>query len=506
MKKIEPLDFYLMRIPAFPINKLMDLNKIMDSNPSNDNTDKYITYFLEPFFLKAIYLSSKVLYKELIKFKNNELEDPKKKKKLVNSLYKYYVRMCTRPTPYGLFAGYFFGNAEDGETDIIINNDNLNPIINLDMAYLSHLQSFLIKNNNDIRFNEIFYSNNTLYALNNKFRYVNFTNSSGEKKYFLNEVSYSEMLEYIIDISKNGMTLNELLDNLSNNVDGGTNEQFQQYLNELINFNILVFEEINIYSEDNPGKQFYNRYKNFINVESIGNIKNLESNFSLKKIIKKEKELENLSKTKFKNYFNLTLNINTKSNRISSKVLDEISRNISDLKHLKNKTTPEDLLNFRKKFYKKYGSKEVPLNEALDFDIGLGYGLQVSENITEFPIINNVYSPKSKINTKYDLNLLKFLDKRLKDCLINNLYTIELDSNDIQEIKKRGLESEDHVENSYIMGAILSKSYKELDNGNYYFLAKTNMPSPYMGSLLARFDYVDKIGTNRIKNMNRFAS
>ena len=58
----------------------------------------------DDFFMEAIYVASPNLYEEVIKLKNGELKTEKDKEKILKSLFRYYYRMCTRSTPFGLFS------------------------------------------------------------------------------------------------------------------------------------------------------------------------------------------------------------------------------------------------------------------------------------------------------------------------------------------------------------------------------------------------------------------
>ena len=82
----------IVRTPSIPFNDDISeafLKKILD-----DAT-----------FLEALYLASPVLYQEAMNWKEGKISDPKKLQKIPISLGKYYLRMCSRCTPFGLFAG-----------------------------------------------------------------------------------------------------------------------------------------------------------------------------------------------------------------------------------------------------------------------------------------------------------------------------------------------------------------------------------------------------------------
>ena len=69
---------------------------------------------------EAIFLGSPVLYDEIQKFLNGALVVPKEVNKLKMSVLRYYTRMSTRCTPFGLFAGFSLGQlGETSEMELV---------------------------------------------------------------------------------------------------------------------------------------------------------------------------------------------------------------------------------------------------------------------------------------------------------------------------------------------------------------------------------------------------
>src|SRR5690242_13853657 len=70
-----------------------------------DFTEEDIIGLLQqPWFREAIYIASPELHDECVRFLKGELQ-PEKKQKLILSLARYYARMNSRSTPFGVFAG-----------------------------------------------------------------------------------------------------------------------------------------------------------------------------------------------------------------------------------------------------------------------------------------------------------------------------------------------------------------------------------------------------------------
>ena len=86
------LKHLIVRTPSFPFN--------------DDISEEFLIKLLDNAkFIEALYLASPVLYQEAINWKEGKITDSKKLQKIPISLGKYYLRMCSRCTPFGLFAG-----------------------------------------------------------------------------------------------------------------------------------------------------------------------------------------------------------------------------------------------------------------------------------------------------------------------------------------------------------------------------------------------------------------
>src|SRR5690606_20264688 len=102
----QPLDFFLLRRPLLPTDLLYDLNKEIGLNPGSFD-ERILSLFSQPLLAEAVSLASPGLYNAFLRLKENR--EAKGGKKILNALYKYLIRMCTRATPYGLFAGIATG-------------------------------------------------------------------------------------------------------------------------------------------------------------------------------------------------------------------------------------------------------------------------------------------------------------------------------------------------------------------------------------------------------------
>ncbi|MBP5222815.1 MAG: lantibiotic dehydratase [Lachnospiraceae bacterium] len=104
---------FMIRTPSFPIDLLLNhIGQIddMDSMMSLFGIPDYKQQFDE-----AILAASYDLY-EAVKHYSKQDATTKDTEYLLNSLYKYFSRNCTRCTPFGLFSTVSFGEITGEKT------------------------------------------------------------------------------------------------------------------------------------------------------------------------------------------------------------------------------------------------------------------------------------------------------------------------------------------------------------------------------------------------------
>src|SRR5688572_33246336 len=91
-------------------------------------------------FMEAVYLASPVLYEECIKWRDGHITAKKDIDKITRSLSKYYTRMSSRCTPFGLFSGCAVVNWNyEQPTAVTVSSASISRHTRLDMHYLCAL-------------------------------------------------------------------------------------------------------------------------------------------------------------------------------------------------------------------------------------------------------------------------------------------------------------------------------------------------------------------------------
>ncbi|MEP7143443.1 MAG: lantibiotic dehydratase [Ferruginibacter sp.] len=494
-------DFYLIRTPLLPLNLLEQFNEL----PHAGLNKRLKTIFAQPYLQEAIYIASPELFQEFQKWLQGYLLDEKEVDKLVISIYKYLLRMCSRCTPYGLFAGCAVGEFGEISRVRLAHPDQHKKHCRLDMNYVAELAA-MINGLPEVQSQLCFHPNNSLYKIGNKCRYAEFKIENKFRTYHLTEIACSDYLEKILKTASHGATLTALTKTIvSNDI---TEEEAKAFVMELIQNQVLV-------SELEPtitGEEFFNKLikklqcldntagltgklihiRRLLQDQTTGIDKYLQANLLVKEL---------LPGTNSRDLVQTDLFLGTEQNTISSTVIAGIEKQVEKLWSLARLATNSDLNNFMDRFSERYEEQEIPLLIALDAEAGIGYAGYSGTNTDYTPLVDDIFTGKKNESITITRNKMdEFQLKKLHACLRDNAGEIELTDKDLDELKDTATPS---IPGSfYVMGSILGESASEIDAGNYQFeLSACGGPSA--GNLLGRFCHGNDSLTAKLKSCLR---
>ncbi|MEZ5196409.1 MAG: lantibiotic dehydratase family protein [Bacteroidales bacterium] len=437
---------YILRTPLYPydfVNKL--------TNKDNISDDEIISICKNPIISQTIYIASPPLYYEMQKWLKNELgigkKVDKKKAKLKASLIRYLLRMATRCTPFGLFAGFTTGSWGN-LTDIILEA----PINNLshtrlDMNFLCALSLDLSKQKG-IRNRLRFYPNSSIYSIGDQLRYVEYKYINSKRNHNIVAVENSEYIQLIINKSAKGEYIKNLAALLVD--DEISFEEANFFIDELIESQLLV-------SELDPSISGDDFLLQIIEILSAKNqTKNTKNSISILKQVMTE--LDNLGKrelgspieiykniegklklleTKYelKYLFQTDMVSQTKKCLLNKDLVNDIYEAIGVLNKLSPINPENNLSKFRGAFFERFEEEEIPLLQALDTETGIGYIQNINSDIS--PILDDLSIPGNP-NQTYDFkwnDVLTLLHRKYLVTTANNKYSIELFDTDLDKFK-----------------------------------------------------------------------
>ncbi|MBD2699535.1 lantibiotic dehydratase [Spirosoma sp. BT702] len=405
----------------------------------------------QPQFLEALYIASPALYDEAIKLDTSRLPD-EKNKRVVYSLIKYLSRYGTRCTPFGLFGGFSTLPITNSATSVRIDPTvRIRKVIRLDMNYLCALAQDLEKHG-AIRSFLRFFPNNSLYQINEQYRYVEYRyNEFGSRVHQLSSADFSAYLETVLERANTGATVHELAATLIS--DEISEEEADGFIEAMLAAQLLVSELEPALTGDNflfqlidalaaihtrhPSEEVQD-VLNLLRDVAVGlaNVEESTDDTSTEKFTAIEEKLSQLP-TPFdrKVLFQIDTYLPETEGQLNKGLLNKLMAKIPSLLKL-TPTGHETLDTFRDKFFEKYEEEEVPLMIALDPEIGVGYpaGGQKSDasplldGISRFastPESQNVTIPKEH----------HFLLRKLADAQLSGTYQIEITEDDLRQFE-----------------------------------------------------------------------
>lgn len=352
-------------------------------------------------FKEALYLGSVDLYHALEKWEQGLITDPKEIRKLQISLYKYESRSRTRCTPFGLFAGVGMARWGAMQEVRVSENDPQKQTrkTRLDMNVSCSITQELQKKPY-IRAALRYYPNNSLYAVNDAFRYVEYEIRNVRRMYKLSKVDRSGYLEALLEAAAEGQTTASLAEMLTG--DEVSQEEALAFIHELIDAQLLVSElEASV-----TGKDFFSIVVEIIlriASEQPGNTElqgiavlltdvqrllgELDSNVSgasanMERYKKIHALLQNiLPEIQERNLFQADLF----KSYSSATVGETLQQELKDVSIFLNRIGPKyynpQIDEFKKRFLDRYEAQEIPLLQALDMENGIGYPLNDKNGI-----------------------------------------------------------------------------------------------------------------------------
>lgn len=431
-------DNFILRTPLFTFSYLKTI-----LSEETEYKDVIKNIWKIDIIREAVYLSSSELYHEIKKVNSGTNTDQLKIKKLYLTLLQYLIRMSSRATPFGLFAGVCLGNMGE-KTDICLDSPKTGKRhTRLDMNFLCALASDIKKSQQLINIIK-FYPNNSLYSSGNCYRYVEYKYDSGKRSHHIVSIEKNILLEQILKLSLNGITKNEVVDLLENS--GIDTSDAENYVDDLINSQVIVSE----FEPAVTGPEFMEQLIKLLKSYGItGNLPDtlIEIDNMLNQLdelpwadqsLKYAEIVSKLDKTgtKFNKKFIFQTDLIKKSLKC------ELNRNIAEktltgvdvLRKIGLTPKSDKLSDFIKVFTKRYGDEELPLLEVLDMESGIGYPFFNDSMLADVsPLIDNLqlfHKEESKV-VNWDRRT-KLLLKKYRECIDNNTNTIEIFDSDLK--------------------------------------------------------------------------
>lgn len=495
----KPFNTFIFRTPHISLNEFSNnLEKL------NDEDNYWYIFLKDKILQEAIFLATPVLYSEIQKFLSGALTTPKEVYKLKMSVLRYYTRMSTRCTPFGLFAGFSLGEFIDGNSSIeLIPSHKYNRNTRLDMNYLCNLAQDIGKQDT-IRQYLLYYPNNSIYQLGEKLRYIEYYYKDTKRIHNISSVDNTEYLENILQKASSGAKIDDLALLLVD--EEITFEDAIEFIHELINSQLLVSElEPEVTGEDFLFRLFkilQTIPENTSLKEDIKELMAIISNIDKAKIgetLPLFEQLEKLVK-KIKTPYDIKFLLQTDMYKpvvkaaLDIKVINEIEEAFELMNKLTISPTETLISKFVENYYERYEDQEMPLLQVLDIENGIGYQASIGDFSSLlrgyiFPLQQN-----SNIQITWN-NIQSVLHKKFLEAYKINSYSVEIEEKDFDFLKAGWNDLPTTVSS-------ICKIF--LDEENNQLVYVNGLIGSSAANLLGRFSHVTKELENYVKEITSY--
>lgn len=480
------LDSYMVRTPLLPCNLYFDIC---------DSKERVRNKFLEDTKIQeAILVSSNSLYESALRL---NIKD-KKFKQVQSALMKYMIRMSTRTTPYGLFAGVSIGNFNDYTSINSIDLKNEFKNIRIDMEWEFKLLKE-IENDDNIFNNLKVYPSETVFKNGNRLENVYISNYGTINKSDLKfnaSILFTNKVKDVLNFSKNGIKVSDLVDLLNPN-GNYDNEIIFKFIRELVRNEYLITELRPPLVNTNSTEYILNKLETISEAKTIYRQLN-KVNSMIKKynetemgngvevykdIVLKMKEI-----SKCENYLQVDLKKSDNICSLNKYIKKDIEKLVETLVKISVFSDQSvHLKSLANDFNEKYGAdREVHILEVLDRDRGIGAPAGYS-----MPPSNK--SLDMERDTPADMRYDEILAEKVNKFINNNESEIILEDMDLDYIlgDSTNLLQKSNLPNSLDINVFIkSKDTKSIDNGNYELFIGPNYGSQCAGKMFGRFAYM----------------
>ncbi len=379
-------DTYLLRTPILPLE--FSFKALV-----NCRHPSFIIKLLQDSHIyEALEYASPDLMKVLSSDQFNENPMALRHRKSLFALLKYLIRMGTRPTPFGLFAGIALGRF--AEQTKIIRSEGTDYIRKntIDAAAYEALVQEVWKGNKATT-SQKWYRNSTLFVNGEEVRWLEFQNESPIWQYTLQTSLRNDALDSILEKARNGCTLDNLTDTLVEL--GHSRIDAKDYLTTLCNNAILESGMANnIFIPKLPGSLIHL----IAPTSKVG--KRLETiSAALGDVANPHKEAEKAGALANPP---MMVDVYPKyhSNNLRLSLKGQVMKSLEVVSRFSPQHSNQDFLDFVAAYKRRYGSREMRLVDVMDTDYGLGYPVGHHGNrddfISCFDLKKKVHAPEKE--------------------------------------------------------------------------------------------------------------
>lgn len=503
---IQPKDFFVLRQPMYPLSRLIHFYEQLGTQ-SLESLLRH--YYEDPLAQEAIFAASPALYERFSRWLAGETLP--EHNKLITTLHKYFVRMCSRPTPYGLFAGCVMGHFGEHTRLRAGTPATLRTHTRIDTDCLLAIGQWLTSQP-AIRSQLRLFPNSSLYPVGPSLRYIEQQRDKDRRNYFISVVDADCYLTTVLTAARTGATIAQLTDLLATLAIQP--DEAADFVAQLIEGQLLMFE----IEPTVTGLHYLSRLTD--RVASLTGTEDVTAALrQLCSLLNGPDRLQTYTQARqwfqdraiqppmpdvvqVDSFFDTSV-------QVSERAMQYLKRDLEKLLVLNQPNVCPDLDEFKRRFYNRYEDEEIPLALALDSEFGIGYGSGSTLGVGYAPLIDDltftttVAAPTTAWDWWQTFVMDKYANALRRQHAPDNAGAgpndeIVLTDDDLAFIGSRQTASAPLPDSFYVFGSLLARSTSAIDDGNFQFnLMAYKGPSAL--NLLSRFgegnpELADQIG------------
>jgi lantibiotic biosynthesis protein len=394
-QRYTPSGFFVLRTPLLPFEEMAAWGEGLEAVGSLGDSQgleaalerdrarlraRLLAAVTRPEVRDAIFIASPSVDEALEVWQKDP--DSKRGRKLEPAVVSYFSRAAARATPFGLFAGFTTGTI-DAQTRLHLKaRERYRRHSRLDMDYLWALAE-AVERDPQLRKLFVYEPNSSLYETAGRLRLAEARLTATGRSYHLVAVDKSPYLTAVLERARGGTTPEAAAEVLVD--DEITQAEAEEYVAELVDNQLLVSDARPVVTGDEPVRGLVATLRAHAETARIAERVD-EARAALEAI---DAAGLGASPDRYRAVASVLADLPAQPDlsrlvqvdlvkpaqeaTLGSRVVSEITRGVRILHQLARPQGPGGLARFREKFSKRYETREIPLVEALDEEIGIGF-------------------------------------------------------------------------------------------------------------------------------------
>jgi class I lanthipeptide synthase len=369
--------------------------------------------------------------------------DSRQGRKVEPALVAYFSRAAARATPFGLFAGSTTGTI-DAQTKFNLQaRERYRRHTRLDMDYLWALAE-VIERDPKLRTLFVHEPNPDLYETAGRLRLAEVRQTATGRSYHLVALEKSPYLTAVLERARGGTTLEAAAAVLVD--DEITQSEADDYVADLVDNQLLMTDARPVVTGDEPvhglvatlaahaetawiGERLDEARAALEAIDAAGLGTSPDRYRAVASILSDLPAQANLSRL-----VQVDLVKPAQQATLGSRVISEITRGVGILHQLAPPRGPDRLSRFREAFSERYGTREVPLVEALDEETGIGFERSNSPLAEASPLLAGLSFPAGDHQAMTWTERDSLLLEKLAHALAEGAGEIALEASDLEAL------------------------------------------------------------------------